>query len=371
MTESTTADAASDDDGGLWVATPANSLIARGASCCVWCVARIFPERARRSWAVLLTDEAVHPLRLADLFLELVIDRDNEFAFVRNAPSEDAPKAVRSEALTFLDTAMLLVLRQTLLSEEGRGRVIVGQAEVFEQLAVFRTPDRDEKDFASRVNSSWNKMQNKLRVLHAVGDDRAEISPVLRLLVDADQIRAITSSTTGSPERAEENPLPRRRMPRMTQNDDAELPHRRAEVDPTRPGQWRLAQIELVNWGTFAGHVSVDVARAWPPVHRRIRIGQVVATRRDCRRPHPRQVAAPQRGGSGWCFRQSDRTLMSYVRGAWSKEADETADRATTTYLRSKATWSGILLRYENLRDEPVVLLRVFHAPARAPNRPR
>ena len=61
------------------------------------------------------------------------------------------------------------------------------------RLAVFRTPDRDEKDFASRVNSSWNKMQNKLRVLHAVGDDRAEISPVLRLLVDADQIRAITS----------------------------------------------------------------------------------------------------------------------------------------------------------------------------------
>jgi hypothetical protein len=34
------------------------------------------------------------------------------------------------------------------------------------------------------------------------------------------------------------------------------------EVDPTRPGQWRLAQIELVNWGTFAGHISVDVARA-------------------------------------------------------------------------------------------------------------
>ena len=34
------------------------------------------------------------------------------------------------------------------------------------------------------------------------------------------------------------------------------------QVDPTRPGQWRLAQIELVNWGTFAGHVSVDVARA-------------------------------------------------------------------------------------------------------------
>lgn len=149
--------------------------------------------REAQLWSVLLSDEAVIRSRLADLFLELVLDRDNEFAFVRNAPADDAPRAVRSESLTFLDTAMLLVLRQTLLSEEGRGRVIVGQAEIFEQLAVFRTADRDEKDFASRVNSSWHKMQNKLRVLHPVGEDRAEISPVLRLLVDADQVRAITA----------------------------------------------------------------------------------------------------------------------------------------------------------------------------------
>lgn len=149
--------------------------------------------REGQIWSVLLSDERVIRSRLADLFLELVIDHDHEVAFVRNAPSESAPRAVRSESLTFLDTAMLLVLRQTLLSEEGSGRVIVGQAEVFEQLAVFRTPDRDEKDFASRLNSSWHKMQNKLRVLHAVGEDRAEISPVLRLIVDADQVRAITA----------------------------------------------------------------------------------------------------------------------------------------------------------------------------------
>ena len=192
MTESTRADVAPDEHGGLWHGD-AGELPDRTRRVLLRLVRGPYLSGAREAqlWAVLLTDEAVLRSRLADLFLELVIDRDNEFAFVRNAPSEDAPKAVRSEALTFLDTAMLLVLRQTLLSEEGR--VIVGQAEVFEQLAVFRTPDRDEKDFASRVNSSWNKMQNKLRVLHAVGDDRAEISPVLRLLVDADQIRAITS----------------------------------------------------------------------------------------------------------------------------------------------------------------------------------
>ncbi len=194
MTDLTAADAGTDERVGLWRGD-VGELPDRTRRVLLRLVRGPYLSGAREAhlWEVVLMDENVIRSRLADLFLELVIDRDNEFAFVRNAPAEDGPKAVRSEALTFLDTAMLLVLRQTLLSEEGRGRVIVGQAEVSEQLAVFRTPDRDERDFASRVNSSWNKMQNKLRVLHAVGDDRAEISPVLRLLVDADQIRAITA----------------------------------------------------------------------------------------------------------------------------------------------------------------------------------
>lgn len=194
MTDTTTTDAGTEGDAGLW---PGDSgeLPDRTRRVLLRLVRGPYLSGAREAqlWSVLLTDEAVIRSRLADLFLDLVVDRENEFAFVRNAPAADAPKAVRAEALTFLDTAMLLVLRQTLLSEEGRGRVIVGQGEVFEQLAVFRTTDRDEKDFASRLNSSWNKMLNRLRVLHGVGDDRAEISPVLRLIVDAEQVRAITA----------------------------------------------------------------------------------------------------------------------------------------------------------------------------------
>lgn len=135
------------------------------------------------------------------------------------------------------------------------------------------------------------------------------------------------------------------------------------EVDPARPGQWRLFRIELVNWGTFAGHVAVDVARAGHLFTGASGSGKSSLLDAIAAVLTPdkwlRLNAAAQDGAS----RQSDRTLMSYVRGAWSKEADETSDRATTTYLRSRATWSGILLRYENLRDEPVVLMRVFHAP--------
>lgn len=146
-------------------------------------------------WSALLADEDVIRSRLHDLFLDLVLDRDAGFAFVRNAATgeQEVPIAVRAEQLTFIDTAMLLVLRQMLLAGEQDGRVIVGKDDVFEQLAPFRTADRDETDFAKRLNASWLKMRNKLRVVHMLSDERVEISPVLRMLVDAEQVRTISA----------------------------------------------------------------------------------------------------------------------------------------------------------------------------------
>ncbi|TFD51199.1 DUF4194 domain-containing protein [Cryobacterium sp. Hh7] len=151
--------------------------------------------KAPMLWSALLANEVVIRSRLHELFLDLVVDRVGEFAFVRNVSTTEltVPSTVRTSALTFLDTAMLLVLRQMLLSGEGEGRVIVGQEDVFEQLRVYRTVDRDESDFNKRLNSSWLKMKNTLRVIHQAGtEDRAEISPVLRLIVDAEQIAAIS-----------------------------------------------------------------------------------------------------------------------------------------------------------------------------------
>lgn len=145
-------------------------------------------------WSALLGDASSIRSRLHELFLEVVIDRVGEFAFVRAVSTDEitVPSTVRTRSLTFMDTAMLVVLRQMLLAGEGDGRVIVGQDEVFEQLWVYRTADRDESDFARRMNASWQTMKNTLRVIHQAGtEDRVEVSPVLRLIVDADQIAAI------------------------------------------------------------------------------------------------------------------------------------------------------------------------------------
>lgn len=142
-------------------------------------------------WAALVADEGLVRSRLHDLFLDLVIDRVDEFAFTRKIVTDeiDAPAAVRSERLTFLDTAMLLVLRQLLLAAPGEKRVIVDREEVYERLAIYRTGD--ESTFQRNLNGAWSRMSNRLRVLHKAGEDRFEISPMVKFLVDEDRVREL------------------------------------------------------------------------------------------------------------------------------------------------------------------------------------
>lgn len=142
-------------------------------------------------WSALVADEGIVRSRLHDLFLELVIDKIDEFAFTRKVVTDevDVPAAVRSERLTFLDTAMLLVLRQLLLAAPGEQRVIIDREEVYERLAIYRTGD--ESTFQRNLNGAWNRMSNRLRVLHKAGEDRFEISPMVKFLIDEDQVREL------------------------------------------------------------------------------------------------------------------------------------------------------------------------------------
>lgn len=146
-----------------------------------------------RLWVALLADADEIRSRLHDLFLELVIDRNDEIAFVRpvDAGERPVPLAVRSRALTFMDTLMLLVLRQHLLAARGERRVFVDRSDVFEQLSPYRVA-RDEADFERRMNASWTKLMNKLGLIHrAGGDERVEISPALRLIFDDDRVQSL------------------------------------------------------------------------------------------------------------------------------------------------------------------------------------
>ncbi|TFD23035.1 ATP-binding protein [Cryobacterium sp. TMS1-13-1] len=130
---------------------------------------------------------------------------------------------------------------------------------------------------------------------------------------------------------------------------------------PIHVGQWRLTRVELLNWGTFDGFHPIDIARKGHLFTGASgsgksslldAIGTVLTPDKWLRFNAAAQDAAS---------RNDDRSLISYVRGAWSKEADENLDRAVSTYLRKGPTWSGILLGFENEQDAPITLARLFH----------
>ncbi|MCL2632044.1 MAG: DUF4194 domain-containing protein [Coriobacteriia bacterium] len=153
-------------------------------------------KRHNKIWATLIHAEDVIRERLGDLFLELVFDRDSGVAFVRNMHAEDTdlPKVVRNQRLTLIDTALVLFLREQLLNAEATGRrSFVGQTEIHDHLSVYHNRDLlDEVTFYARVNSSIERMK-KNSVLHqTVEGDRYEISPILSLVFDADQVIVVT-----------------------------------------------------------------------------------------------------------------------------------------------------------------------------------
>jgi hypothetical protein len=150
-------------------------------------------RRHQRLWPVLIRDEAVIRRRLADLFLELVIDRDLQVAFTRQADTGDleVPLLLRRAHLTFIDSVMLLYLRQRLTQADSHGdRATVSADEVVEHLTLYeRAASTDRAGFTKRVHASIEKMK-KHNILQKIrsSDDRFEISPTLKLLFSAAEI---------------------------------------------------------------------------------------------------------------------------------------------------------------------------------------
>ncbi len=147
-----------------------------------------------RLWTALVADTDAIRSRLNDVFLDLVMDPLEEFAYTvrpRNADGE-IPSALRAEKMSFIDTAMLLVMRQLTLSAAPGERLIVGKDELSDALSIYRTSDA--VTFQKNVNAAWTRMHRKYRLLHTVGTDRSEISPMVRHLVGEDRVKALTAA---------------------------------------------------------------------------------------------------------------------------------------------------------------------------------
>ena len=147
-------------------------------------------------WQTLLRDEEILKKRLGDLFLELVIDRDQQVGFTRQIRSDDLeiPRMLRNIPLTFIDSVLLLHLRQLLLEASSRGeRALISVEEMKERLVMYeKSTNTDHVGFERRCASSIVKMKDCNILAKTRGiEDRFEISPVLGILFSGDEIEAL------------------------------------------------------------------------------------------------------------------------------------------------------------------------------------
>jgi hypothetical protein len=147
-------------------------------------------------WPVLLRDEAAVRSRLHDLFLDLVIDRDQRVAFTRQIADDDLdiPVLLRRANLTFLESALLLLLRQRLTQADTQGeRAVIAWQDMQEHLDVFkRIGSGDHARFSRQIDGAVEKAK-KIGLLRKIpgSDGRYEISPTLKLLFTAEEVHGL------------------------------------------------------------------------------------------------------------------------------------------------------------------------------------
>lgn len=152
-------------------------------------------EEHTKLWAALNRNEDIVRARLADLYLELVVNWDAGVAFVRNLRLDDAPKVLRKRPLTLIDTVLVLYLRRALLArQDATARVFVGRDEIEDHLRGFlRSDTPDKKAQEAKISAAISKMSDNSILLRTDAEERWEISPVLALVFGADEVAAVTA----------------------------------------------------------------------------------------------------------------------------------------------------------------------------------
>lgn len=156
-------------------------------------------SRQTQLWTVLLRDEKLIRSRLNDMFLALVLDREQQVAFVQQAEvvELDAPTLLRKSTLSFRETALLLHLRSELVIADAQdARCVVERDDILEHLRAYRAADEnDQVRFDKQSDAAIEKLV-KLSLLHRLkgNESSMEVSQALRLLFGIDEIEALTKT---------------------------------------------------------------------------------------------------------------------------------------------------------------------------------
>lgn len=129
---------------------------------------------------------------------------------------------------------------------------------------------------------------------------------------------------------------------------------------PARTEQFRMRRLQVFDWGTFSGLHDIPVAERGFLIVGRSGSGKSTLLDAIAALITPPQwldfnAAARDAERSG-----RDRSLVTYVRGAWADKHDDESGEVATQYLRRAATWSALALEFSSAAGHVVSLVRLF-----------
>ncbi len=133
-----------------------------------------------------------------------------------------------------------------------------------------------------------------------------------------------------------------------------------SDLHTPREQQFRMRRLQVFNWGTFSSLHEVPIAeRGFLFVGRSGSGKSTLLDAMSALLVPPALVdfnaAAREAERSG-----RDRSLVSYVRGAWADQHDEDSGEVATQYLRRGPVWSALALEYRNALGRCVTLVRLL-----------
>jgi hypothetical protein len=150
-----------------------------------------------RDWQVLVEHERVLRSRLADLFLDLQIDRGREVAWKRQAVSETGsrfPTLLYDAAWSREETIVLVHLRDRLRAgaAAGEARVFVDREDVVEYVASFRPAHAtDESGDEKRARNAVTSLAKAGLLIPTTSEERFEVSEAVEPLLPLELLQEL------------------------------------------------------------------------------------------------------------------------------------------------------------------------------------
>jgi hypothetical protein len=156
----------------------------------------VYRESDEDTWLTLERAGAGVRDHFATIGIDVVVDDDEGYAFLRSRPTvegEDAlPRLVRRRRLTYPVSLLLVLLRKRMVEFEtggGEGRLVLSTEQIVEMLRLFQAESTNEARLVDTAETTIKKTA-ELGFLRQVRDQRDhwEVRRILKAYVDAETL---------------------------------------------------------------------------------------------------------------------------------------------------------------------------------------